>query len=272
MTQDALLESIIGGIKESYKVSNITEVDLSQVPFSPEKRIGQMLQSSPNLSSKEFVLSFDPIETIFLQKIITEPTLVQRVVLEKEDYLQEMMYLDFLATLMLRDQAIFQKLAVLDKRLERMNDSMGINLEICVKYVAIDYVAQLINGQKRPASKRTFEQDNIEIEIVNSNLRTISPVYLELGRIIYQMFSMQETQNKINCIKGRADMKALVFTDSNLRYINDEAEKRKVVQRLERNDFYNAALRSLYCLASEVNQRSVDNAVVKLRKKYEGKA
>src|SRR3989344_1586852 len=81
MSTDALLESIIGGIKESYKTTNIVEVDLSRVPFSSEKRIGQILLAAQNLSNREFALNFDPVETIYLQRLITEQTLNQRVVL-----------------------------------------------------------------------------------------------------------------------------------------------------------------------------------------------
>ncbi len=271
MSQDALLESLIGGIRESYKKTNITQIDLSIIPFNPEKRIGQILQSSPNLSNKEFVLSFDPIETIFLQKLITEQTLAQRVVMEKEDYLEGIAYLDFLTTFALRDQTIFSKIMSLDQRLERLNDSMGVNLEICTMYVAMNYATQMIHGQKRPASKKTFQQDNNAIQIPNANLRPINPAYLELGRIIHQMLSTPEAKDQITNIKGRADLKALIFTDINTRYIKDEKEKTKITQRLSRGDFYNAGLRSLYALASEVNQKSVDNAVISLRKKYEAR-
>ena len=270
MSTDALLESIIGGIKESYKTTNIVEVDLSGVPFSPEKRIGHILLAAQNISNREFALNFDPVETIYLQKLITEPTLNQRVVLEKDDYLQGMLYLDFLTTFISRDAGVFERLAGLDQRIERVNPSMGINLEICVKFVAMNYAAQSLHGRKtRPISKRTFEQDNSELQIQNPDLRRLNPVYFELGKIVYQMLELPETKEQVASLGGRADLKALVFTDTNLRYIKDQAEKEKVIKRLSRGDFYNAALRSMYALASEVNQRAVDGAIKDLEKRYE---
>lgn len=269
MSTDALLERIIGGIKESYKTTNIAEVDLSRIAFSPEKRIGQILLAAQNLSNREFALNFDPVETIYLQKLITEQALNQRVVLEKDDYLQGMLYLDFLTTFISRDAGIFEKLIGLDQRVERINPSMGINLEICVKFVAMSYAAQALHGRKtRPVSKRTFEQDNSELQIQNQNLRRLNPVYFELGKIVYQMLELPETKAQVANIKGREDLRALVFTDTNLRYIRDESEKEKITKRLSRGDFYNAALRSIYALASEVNQRAVDNAVKDLEKHY----
>jgi len=270
MTTDTLLESIIGGIKESYKTTNISEIDMSRVPFSPEKRIGQILLAAQNISNREFALNFDPVETVYLQKLITDQTLNQRVVLEKDDYLQGMLYLDFLTTFISKDTEIFEKLIGLDGRIERINPSMGINLEICVKFVAMSYAAQSLHGRKtRPVSKRIFEQDNSELQIQNPNLRILRPVYFELGKIIYEMLALTETKEQVANITSRADLRALVFTDTNLRYIRDEAEREKVLKRLSRGDFYNAALRSIYSLASEVNQRAVDKAIKDLEKRYE---
>jgi len=268
-SSDTLLEQLIGSVRESHKRTNIVDVDLSCLPFHPEKRIGRIVCGAENLSHKEFVVSFDPVETIFLQKMITEQSINQNIILEKEDYLQGMIFLDFFSTYILRDQSIFPQICALDKRVEKTNDSMGVNIEICTMYVAMQYAARTIQQKIRPVSKKIFDQDNTFEEIIHENLRPLDTISLEVGRLMYDMLSLPETKEAVVHAQGRADMKAIVFLDTVARYLQDTHEKEKVMQRLSRGEFYTAGTRAFYALASETNQRRFDNAIQSLRRKYE---
>src|SRR3989338_3223677 len=254
--QDTLLETLIGEVRQSHKRTNIKDIDLSRMPCIPEKRIGRILQTAQNISHKEFILSFDPVETTLLQKMITEQTLTHDIILEKEDYLQGMIFLDFFMTYIARDHSIVPQIFGLDKRIERTNDSIGVNLEICTMYTAMQYAARTIQEKKRPASKQAFKRDNIYEEI-NTNpkpwthLRPLNPLYLEIGTILSSMLTLPETKEAVIHAKGRADIKALIFMDTNARYLQDTKEKEKSLRHLSRGDFYTSGKRAFYALALE---------------------
>jgi len=270
------LEDIIGDIKNSHQKTNMIDVDEGKlVSCSASDMIGWLLKGSRNLSDKEFSMNFDPLETVFLQKLVSSNTMNKRVVLRMEDYFKGIVFMDYFSNIVLGDENFIDEMYDISKRLEQINSLIDPDIETVVKYSAIHHLTSmgrsmiLRSRSERDAgidryARTNYQSDNLHQYV---GVRELDSFYSSLGQKVFGLFSNHSVKEQLSGVQGVNDLRALLFIDSALQYIEDTKLKDDVLTRARSGDYYTASVKAITSLSKEATTKSVEDYISSLNEK-----
>jgi hypothetical protein len=261
------MSRIISGIRSSYRKTNIREINLDSImDASPEMRIGSLLSHTPAESRKDYRINFDPLENMFLEKMITQETLEKRTILTAEDFFKGMVYLDYFSTVIHQDPKLFDDLLDIAKEIEQRDRYADPNMELVVKYTGICYMYESAKMIRRPANRTdpasTYTARNKKYESDFMSAEKVSPAYQALGSFVCNLVENEAVKARLPQIKGLYDLKAALFVDSILKYIpgqpagQPENQTERIIEKIDAGQYYDASVLAIKTLAKEVSART----------------
>lgn len=257
---DENFEELINDIKKSYEVTNLQECNLNLLEPSIEQKLGYLLQNIPNNNSREYTINFDPVETIFLQKLIREETLNKKVVVTKEQFFKSIVFLDFLTDYILHQYDILNDFKEITERLEQIDTYLDPDLDVIVNYSALYFAinsSRMIrfNGtQSEREDIQRYERRNHSCAEDYIILRKLNPLYGALGCFITDLIDKEEIKQELPYASGINDVKSLIFVDCVLGYLPEES-KNFVVQKITDKHYFSAAKLALDELGKNISPR-----------------
>jgi hypothetical protein len=176
-------------------------------------RIGAFLRDLPPLFTGEKPVSFDPVQTTFLQKLVRESTLKGAITVAKEDFFRAILYLDWFAEIVAARPAILTDIAVVVEELERMEEYLDPDLTLVVRYSGV-YAVKDLRGVEL-VGRASLEQLARRHERANTRPAARGPAevdlfHLAVGRFVAEMCAHPELAPALARCEGRADLRALV--------------------------------------------------------------
>ena len=224
MKEDDITD-LIGDIKKSYNKSNLSDITTDSLSKTEAtKRIGYLLKNSANLSNRDFSINFDPIECQILKKFVSEETMNKRIVLRAEDYFK------------------------------------GI---IFTKYVGISYLSlmgkeYLMSRSSSDSSEKRFRKNNDPFDDSYIGVKRLNPFYETLGQKIYSMLNSPEVIRNSSGFKGLNDLRALIFVDCLMPYIEHQGSKKEISELLDSGKYYNASIKAMNFFSREASLKSME--------------
>src|SRR4051812_20631878 len=111
------------------------------------QQLGRFLRDVPPLHETEKAVSFDPVQTTFLQKLVREATLQEGVTVDKKDFFAAIACLDYFTEVIAARSTILHDIAVVVEELDKMADYLDPDLELLVRYIAV-YITKDLKGDQ----------------------------------------------------------------------------------------------------------------------------
>ncbi|MBT5021235.1 hypothetical protein HON01_00300, partial [Candidatus Woesearchaeota archaeon] len=184
------LSSFISDIKESYKKTNIKDLNREDFTIEVQSVIGWLLERTSNESSKIYRINFDPLQMTFLHKMVSEDVLNEKIVVTKDDYFKSVVFIDYLTGVLLNSKSICKTFQKFEQRLEEKNEFLDPDLELIVKYSAVNFATKL--GEKLVlkgsvdyrSHKRRFNSKNESPSEEYTLFSCVNPLYEQLGMMV----------------------------------------------------------------------------------------
>ena len=229
------LDDIISGIRESRTQSNIRDIGHDWDAIPPQRYLGLMLSSTEDVSSKEYVINFDPVESAYLHSMVTEETLDKRIIMDKGCFFKGLVFVDYAMQFMFDDRRLLDDLYTLAKNLERRDRSLDPDLEQVARLTGMHYMShagkEMLSGLQRDESR--WRHGGVVSLPGYLSSRKISPLYEALGDMVYRQLSDDAVKENVLSVRGRDDIRSLIFIDVVLDVVNDEEQRGLIYQRLE---------------------------------------
>ncbi|MBW2993652.1 hypothetical protein KY317_03705 [Candidatus Woesearchaeota archaeon] len=261
------ISQLISGIKKSYKKTNIHDVKLDEaIEMSPGTRVGYLLQHMENESNKEYKINFDPVESLFLDKLVSQRLIDKRIIITKEDFFRGIVFLDYLTNIIANDLGIIDEFYDIAKELEARDRNLDPDLELIVKYAGVHYVSSMgkniIRGKqiRTGQARRRYNSKNKSYEDQYMILRKVSPVYRALGEMVVALVKNEEIKKQMGEMNKLYDIKAAMFVDTALGYISQEDTQMQILDQIKK-DPYKASMMAIASLGKEVTSNSLSDYI-----------
>ncbi len=263
------MDAIIAGIRSSYEKTNMTDVDLESILHErPEVKVGYLLQHMDPESEKPYAINFDPVETLFLDKLVSEEVLNGEIVMDKNDFFRGIVFLDYLTTVVLDDYAILKDMHNIAVELENIQEDLDPDLELVVKYSGMFYLSytgrRIMRNQMDEKGLERYQVKNKHYEPEYAILRKIAPVYEALGKMVCDLPKHDIIKEKLPDMLYLYDIKAAIFVDAILDFIEDDALKEKVVTKFREGDYYKASMVAITGISKQVSNTTIDEYITSL--------
>ena len=272
--QEQDLENLIGDIKQSYQKSNLEDIDDEIfVQVEPEEKIGYFLKKIPNTSNREFSMNFDPVETVFMQKLVSSRTMDKRIVLRMEDYFKGIVFIDYFTRVITNDNGFTDELYDLAQELENINPLLDPDMGILTRYAGIYYVS---NVKKKyflkpqniiENSKRQYREGNRNTRSHFTCLKKLDPFFQAVGKKVYDLIEDEDVKAEMKNFKGLNDLKALIFVDCILPYLEKARNKTEVLSKVKAGKYYEASMKAVSCISKEATSKSFKDYIKEINKK-----
>jgi hypothetical protein len=112
------------------------------------------------------------------------------------------------------------------------------------------------------AMKRRYINKDFMVDMNSKTNRQAEPYYTALGRMVADTVS-RERQKYLENINMRSQLQALVFTDSVVGYLKDDACRKQVEQSLAKGEYFDASLQAIDGFRKEVSLEELGKHFVK---------
>lgn len=258
------ITDLIGDIKKSYHKSNLSDISIDSLSNAETpKRIGYMLTNSINLSNKDYSINFDPIESHFLKKFVSEETMQKRIVLRAEDYFKGIIFIDYFTSVITKNSGFIDELYEIAKEFERINPLLDPDMDILTKYVGVSYISlmgkEYIMSRSSPDnSEKRFQKNNNPFDDSYIGVKRLDPFYETLGQKVYSMLNSPEVIKSSSGFKGLNDLRAIIFVDCLMPYIENQDSKKAISDLLDSGKYYNASVSAINIFSKEASLKSME--------------
>lgn len=264
MAQD--MTKIIAEIKSSYDKTNLQDIDLENVlNAQPEVKIGYFLQHMPPESKKDYAINFDPVETLFLEKLVTQEVLDKRIIMKAEDFFRGIVFIDYFANIICGDYGVLDDLYKLAIDLEKRNKTLDPDISLFVRYTGMYYLCHvgknLVREGADKVSLQRFTKRNKEYGPQYACLRKISPLYEALGKKVHDLAKDDAIKQQLPNIYSLYDLKAALFIDAILEHLQDDKLKGKIMDKIRAEDYYKASVIAITSMSKEVSNSTIDECI-----------
>lgn len=264
MAQD--MTKIIAGIKSSYNKTNLQDIDLEKaLNAQPEARIGYFLQHMPPESKKDYAINFDPVETLFLEKLVTQEVLDKRIIMKAEDFFRGIVFIDYFANIICDDYGVLDDLYKLAIDLEKRNKALDPDISMVVRYSGMYYLCHfgknLVKEGAEKTSSQRYARRNKKCESEYACLRKVSPVYEALGRKVYELAKTDAIRQQLPKLNSLYDLKAAIFVDAILEHLQDDELKSKIMDKIQAEDYCKASMIAITGMSKEVSNSTIDECI-----------
>jgi hypothetical protein len=178
--------------------------------------IGRFLRDVPPLHETEKAVSFDPVQTTFLQKLVREATLQEGVTVDKRDFFAAIACLDYFTEVIAGRSTILHDIAVVVEELDKMADYLDPDLELLIRYIGV-YITKDLKGDQ------LFKKGSLDA-ISRRHQKTNAPVatsggevdlyYRAVGRFVCDQAKRPEVRAYLAGVNGRNDLRAALLVDA----------------------------------------------------------
>ncbi len=187
-------------------------------------QVGRFLRDIPSLHETEKPVSFDPVQTTLLQKLVREATLQEGIAVKKEEFFAAIVCLDYFTEVVAARSTILHDIAVLVEELDKMADYLDPDLELVVRYVGV-YVGRDLKGEQlfKAGSVAAIERRH---ERTNTPPAAGAPgtdlFHLSVGRMVCDLVRRAEVREALSRVTGRNDLRAALLVDAILTALPEE--------------------------------------------------
>jgi len=245
------------------------------VKENENKHIGALLKSLKPLHNLEYKVVFNLHENTFFQKLVSKDVL-DKVRVRPIDYFKSLVVLDYFTRIMNNDYNVCDNLENLSKALRDKEKEKGVeDGEGGVSYLSLDTVLfetgvfvnenRLKSGKKditkkeESEIKKRYSQEE-KFDLNSSGVRKLDPFYEAMGEMVCSQVSDNVKLYLIEA-NSRADLGAIVFSDSVLGVLEDDASKKEIYDKLSAKDYYSASLSALKSLMKESSLAKIGKAI-----------
>ncbi len=179
-------------------------------------QVGRFLRDVPPLHETEKPVSFDPVQTTLLQKLVREATLQEGIAVKKEEFFAAIVCLDYFTEVVAARPTILHDIAVLVEELDKMADYLDPDLELVVRYVGV-YVGRDLKGEQLfkagsvSAIERRHERTNTPPA---AGAPTTDLFHVAVGRMVCDLARRAEVRAYLSRVSGRNDLRAALLVDA----------------------------------------------------------
>jgi len=223
------------------------------------ERLGKLLKCLPNEHDKEYTRRFQLQHNTFFQKLIPTSVLENELEIVEDDYLKSLVSLEYLTNVIFSERKLIENLEKLQEVLVKVTKGTR-RMDIGIISAEIGLYALDKPDLNKTSLSKIRERYNARNIAPPVSAKPAEPYYIAIAKMVYDLVS-DENKPELAKAAGKNNLKALVFTDSMLSYIDSAAEKKKILKTLK-DDVFNASVYVVDCLRKEA---SVDKL-----KKYMG--
>ena len=173
------------------------------------------MRDLPPLWTDEKPVSFDPVQTTFLQKLVRAKALSASISVKKEDFFAAVVYLDAFAELVAGRPTLLDDVGVIVSDLEARHPYLDPDLELIVRYSAVHVQKDL--GGERFFRKATLREVGKRRD-VSDGRPVVGPVAVDLfheavGRRVADCFTAPVVRDALPGITSRNDLRLALVCD-----------------------------------------------------------
>jgi hypothetical protein len=221
-----------------------------------KQKIGYLLKNVVNEHDKEYTHGYQIHHNTIMQKLIPTSIIENDLEIKEDDYFKGLMFLDYLSNVISTENKVLDNLSKLQKGVTKIN-KLPINLDIIILETGL-YAKEkedLLNKEAIPKIQERYTKRNHK---PNTSVSDKKPdlFYQGIATMIYDMVSDENKQELLR-IKGKNDLRALIFTDSILSHLKSSESRTKILKSLK-DDFLDASITALEELRKEVSLRDLE--------------
>jgi hypothetical protein len=211
-------------------------------------RVGAFLRDVPPVFTREMPVSFDPVQTTFLQKLVREGVLKANVTVEKRDFFKGIVYLDHFTGVIAGRDTLLEDVSVIVEELEKMHEYLDVDLELLVRYSGLYAKNELKGGklfEKAAAAEiaRRHEKTNARpVDAPAGDPTAVDLFHRAVARMVLDLVRTDEARAALPAIQGRNDLKAAIFADAILGALPPAEVPAEAVDRLAEGRVHDAAV------------------------------
>lgn len=209
-------DDIIAGMREEYNRTNIQELNLLEQDNDLVKRVGLILQNSPEKHDIWNTIGFDPMQNQLVRKLISPDMIQERIRAIRCDYFKTVLYVDFFTRFVVPESNIVEEMKRRTRELEEIDSFLDPNLELCIRCCALDYLGNYRPIANRDRRKDNYRRNNPQIPLEYVSLRAIDPIYEAAGKLMLDQFTDEEIKQRLPQVSTINDLAAMAFIDMNL--------------------------------------------------------
>jgi hypothetical protein len=187
--------------------------------------LGRCLRDLPPLHETEKPVSFDPVQTLVLQKLVRETTLQEGIAVKKEDFFAAIVCLDYFTEVIAARGTVLGDIAVLVEELDKMADYLDPDLELLVRYLGV-YIGKDLKGDQmwKPGSLSTIERrhERTNTPPAARGDQAVDLFHLAVGRMVGDLARHAEVRRVLSRLTHRNDLRAALLVDAILMALPDE--------------------------------------------------
>jgi hypothetical protein len=241
------------------------------------EHLGAIVKNLMPLHDLEYKVVFNLHENTFFQKLVSKDVL-ERVRVKSADYFKALIFLDYFTRVINNNYSVCDNLENLSKALrdqERAkNEDKG---EKGISYLTLETVVfetglfakekrlelgkvDITKKEENEIKKRYLQEEKVDLNSPDS--RKLDPFYEAIGEMVSSQLSNKIKPYLIG-VESRADIGAMVFTDSVLEILHDSASKQEIYNKLSLKDYSSASLSALKGLMKESSLSKIKLSIEK---------
>jgi hypothetical protein len=177
--------------------------------------VGRLLRDLPPLHETEKPVSFDPVQTTFLQKLVREQTLQEGVTVKKDEFFAAIACLDYFTEVIAARTTVLADVAVVVEELDKMADYLDPDLELLTRYLGV-YIAKDLKGDQ------LFKKGSLDVigrRHEKGNTRPprggeVDLFHRAVGRFVCEQARHAEVKHVLAKLDGRNDLRAALLCDA----------------------------------------------------------
>jgi len=256
----SLEDDIIAGMREGYNKTNLRDLNLEQYDDAV-RRTGIIMQGAPNKHEFWNITGFDPVQLMFLRKMVSLPILEKKLRTIKEDYLKAVVYGEFYTKFIIDGEEILDKMTQRVRQLERIDPFLDPDLGLFVRSCALDYMANYRPIARRDRRKEQYNRRNTEVFAEYTPFRRIDPLFEAAGSLLYEQFQSDKIKERLSYVTKINDLAALTFIDINLSIYKEQVREgsyqrfeTEILGMIEQEDYLKAAHKTMDKVAKSVTR------------------
>ncbi|VVB78015.1 Uncharacterised protein [uncultured archaeon] len=241
------------------------------------EHIGTIVKNLSPLHDLEYKVVFSMHENTFFQKLVSTEV-IDRTRVKPIEYFKSLMFLEYFTKVVEPGYTVCDNLETISKKLRESEREKGedkgekgssyLNLETVVFETGLFAKEALVKSGKKALTKKQESEIrkryDLErpVDLSSPNLRKLDPFYEAIGEMVASQLN-DKSKPYLLGVKSRSDLGALVFSDSILGCIDDNATCTRVYSALANNNYYEASLIALKSLIYESSISKIQSAIEK---------
>jgi hypothetical protein len=218
------------------------------------RKLGHLLKNVENMNDKEYRHGFQMQTNTFRQKLVPISIIENDLQVKPDDYLKSLLFLDYAVNVVFEKDRLIYNLSELQKVMPRASSySERRIIEMPMVIMETGLAAEEVRGLLKKANvskmKGRYERGNTTPG--KSACKKPDPYYLGVATMVYDMVS-DRSKAELLRVRGRNDLKALLFADTIMLYLESPSSRTKILKSLK-TDFFDASIVALAELQKEAS-------------------